>query len=438
MTDQDIDALLNQHEWAGIKLGLERVRQLLAALGNPHQRIPMLHVAGTNGKGSVCAYVSSILLAAGYRVGRYTSPHLVSWCERICVDNVPIAPSALGNILTDIKAAISLLDEPPSQFEIITAAAWVYFAQQDVEIVVMEVGLGGRLDATNVCDRPLVSIITSISRDHAHILGDTLAAIAGEKAGILKPHCPAVIAPQPPDVEVVLRQTLSALNCRAIFPQPSTDLGNGWACYTQVEDNAPISPTIPYSPPSIFYPLPLLGAVQLTNSAVAIAAIHLLREQGWQIHETAIVQGMEAATWRGRLEWTTYRGHRLLIDGAHNVAGIQALRQYVDQQVIGEDQPTIHWVVGMMGRKDHAEMLSKLLQPRDWLYLVPVPDRGTANPAALATLATQLYPTLHHCQAYPDLFTALDLACATAYPQPKSLVILCGSLYLVGYFLLRR
>ncbi len=190
MTDQDIDALLNQYEWAGIKLGLERVRQLLAALGDPHQQMPMLHVAGTNGKGSVCAYVSSMLLAAGYRVGRYTSPHLVSWCERICVDDVPIAPSALGKILTDIQAAIPLIDEPPSQFEMITAAAWVYFAQQNVEIAVMEVGLGGRLDATNVCDRPLVSIITSISRDHAHILGDTLAAIAGEKAGILKPHCP--------------------------------------------------------------------------------------------------------------------------------------------------------------------------------------------------------------------------------------------------------
>jgi dihydrofolate synthase/folylpolyglutamate synthase len=191
----NIDEILKEFEHFGVNLGLERIKLLLAELGNPQTKVPIIHVAGTNGKGSVCAYLSAILTAAGYRVGRYISPHLVDWTERICLNEKPIAREEFVSLLEEIKATIRnrVSAAPcPTQFEVITAAAWLYFAQQQVDIAVMEVGLGGRLDATNVCDRPLVSIITSISWEHWQRLGPTIAHIAREKAGILKPGCPAI------------------------------------------------------------------------------------------------------------------------------------------------------------------------------------------------------------------------------------------------------
>ena len=185
-----IDNLLKPFQRFGVHLGLERIERLLANLGNPNQRVPIIHVAGTNGKGSVCAYLSSVLTQAGYRVGRYTSPHLVDWTERICLNEQPISAPALEKVVRQVQQAIQPGTNIPTQFEVITAAAWLYFAQANVDVAVIEVGLGGRLDATNVCSQPLVTIITSISREHWQHLGPTLADIAREKAGILKPNCP--------------------------------------------------------------------------------------------------------------------------------------------------------------------------------------------------------------------------------------------------------
>jgi dihydrofolate synthase/folylpolyglutamate synthase len=168
----EIDEILKPFQRFGVHLGLERIEKLLADLGNPHQLVPVIHVAGTNGKGSVCAYLSSVLTEVGYRVGRYTSPHLIDWNERIYLNEQPIINEALGELLLQIKAAIPEdCEDSPTQFEAITAAAWLYFAQQQVDIAVMEVGLGGRLDATNVCSQPLATIITSLSREHWQVLG---------------------------------------------------------------------------------------------------------------------------------------------------------------------------------------------------------------------------------------------------------------------------
>ena len=206
----DINSLLQPFQHFGVHLGLERIVKLLANLGNPHHQVPIIHVAGTNGKGSVCAYLSSILTEAGYRTGRYTSPHLVDWTERICLNEQPISSEQLCQVLLQVQAAIDPEEESPTQFEVITAAAWLYFAQQQVDVAVIEVGLGGRLDSTNVCSQPLVTIITSISLDHVETLGPTIADIAREKAGILKSGCPAVIGPLPPDAEQVVRSAVSS------------------------------------------------------------------------------------------------------------------------------------------------------------------------------------------------------------------------------------
>ena len=427
----EVDVILNRFTHFGVELGLERIQRLLTHLGNPQTQVPILHVAGSNGKGSVCAYLSSVLAEAGYRVGRYTSPHLVSWCERISVNGQDILPVALRDLLLQVLAAIQPDQPSPTQFEVVTAAAWLYFAQQKVDIAVIEVGLGGRLDATNVCDRPLVSIITSLSREHWQRLGPTLANIAFEKAGILKSACPAVIAPQPPEAELVLQQRLTELNCPALWVKPAIDLGLGWAEFVGSEADAekgegranhPLP--IPYS---LKYPLPLLGQHQLINSALAIATLQILQAQGWQISEKQIVQGMAKTQWLGRMQWMEWQGQPLLIDGAHNPAGAAMLRQYVEQSE--RVLRPVRWVIGMIGTKDHGDVLKALLRPGDRLSLVPVPDHLPADLQVLAGLAQEICPELAEIRVDDDVITGLERAI-----DPTSTTVLCGSLYLIGHF----
>ncbi len=399
----DIDSLLTPLQQFGIHLGLDRIQKLLSNLGNPHHQVPIIHVAGTNGKGSVCAYLSAILTEAGYRTGRYTSPHLVDWTERICLNSQPIKSPELYQLIQQVITAIPP-ETTPTQFEVITAAAWLYFAQQQVDIAVIEVGLGGRLDATNVCDHPLVTIITSISLDHTQQLGTTIAEIATEKAGILKPQCPAVIAPLPIEAEAVVRSRLQELQCPSIFPEPAKLIETGFAEFK-----------------SLKYPLPLVGEIQLTNSACAIATILHLQQKGWQISDQAIINGMAKTHWPGRMQWTTWKNHQILLDGTHNPAAAKALRNYL---------PTpITWIIGMLSTKDHTEIFKTLLKAGDRLYLVPVANPNSANPNELAILAKNICPELRDCQTYENLTLALN-----ALPEEEK-VVLCGSLYLVGEFL---
>lgn len=425
----NIETILKSYQRFGVHLGLERIEKLLVRLGNPHHFVPVIHVAGTNGKGSVCAYLSAVLTEAGYRVGRYTSPHLVDWNERICLNEQPISQKTLKEVLIKVQAAIQQGQDSPTQFEVITAAAWLHFAQQQVDVAVVEVGLGGRLDATNVCDRPLVTIITSISREHWQTLGPTLADIAREKAGILKSGCPAVVGQLPEAAKAVVEQRIVDLGCPAVWPKPSQRLvspqlsnpSEDWAEYQGVENGE--------FNPKLKYPLPLLGDIQLSNSALAIAALQILQKQGWEISPQAIADGMARTKWPGRLQRTNWQNRPLLIDGAHNPAAAQSLRQYVDTL----HKCPIHWVMGMLSTKDHADIFKALLQPSDQLYLVPVPDHSSADPQDLAILAHDICPELAHCQVYPDLNTGLQAATSTS--AAENLVVLCGSLYLIGHFL---
>lgn len=429
-------ALLARYERFGVALGLTRIEALLTALGQPQRQVPVVHVAGTNGKGSVCAYLSAVLVAAGYRVGRYTSPHLVSWRERICLNEQPIAAADLLAALQQVEAAIAPDQPCPTQFEVLTAAAWLYFAQQQVDIAVIEVGLGGRLDATNVCQEPLVSVITSLSREHWQRLGPTLADIAFEKAGILKPGRPAVVGPLPEAAAAVVQARLAALSVAALWPQPARPLAAGWAELSPAAIAPLVGPPLLTQP--LRYPLPFLGQHQLTNSALAVAALLLLRRQGWRLPDSAIVAGMAAARWPGRLQWVTWRdragiAQRLLIDGAHNPAAAEGLRAYVDtlppRPVSG-----VTWLIGMLATKDHADVFQALLRPGDRLHLVPVPEHQSASPAALATLAQNVCPQLALCQSHANLAAGLAAAFADPKASPEALTVLCGSLYLVGHF----
>ncbi|HEY9824155.1 MAG TPA: folylpolyglutamate synthase/dihydrofolate synthase family protein [Stenomitos sp.] len=417
--EKDVTQTLQRYERFGIDLGLDRILWLLERLGSPHHRVPILHVAGTNGKGSVCAYLSAILTAAGYRVGRYTSPHLVHWTERICINEQPIAVDRLLSALAKVEAVIDGHQPSPTQFEVLTAAAWTIFAEAELDVAVIEVGLGGRLDATNVCDRPLVSIITSLSREHWQRLGPTLSHIAREKAGILKAGCPAIIGPLPDEAAQVVRERIAALGCPAIWPSPAQLLPQ--------ERSAQGYPLAKVG--EVTYPLPLLGAVQQTNSALVIAAIEVLQTQGWNISTTAIQTGMAQARWPGRLQYSEWQGMPLLIDGAHNPAAAKALRQYVDQVHRGP----VCWLMGMLSTKDHADIFQALLRPGDRLMLVPVGDHSSAQPTELAALAQSTCEGLASCDTAETLIEGLQQLQRTA--TSTDFTVLCGSLYLIGEFL---
>ncbi|MBD2678674.1 MULTISPECIES: glutamate ligase domain-containing protein [Nostoc] len=422
----DIDSVIQPLQRFGVHLGLDRIVNLLANLGNPHHNVSVIHVAGTNGKGSVCAYLSSVLTEAGYRTGRYTSPHLVDWTERICLNEQPISSEELNQLFQQVQTAILPNEPSPTQFEVITAAAWLYFAQAKVDVAVVEVGLGGRLDATNVCLEPLVTIITSISREHWQQLGPTVADIAREKAGILKPGCPVVVGQLPPDAENVVRSRALELQCPIFTPQPARQIATGWAEYETIQNSKFIQ-----------YPLPLAGQIQLNNSALALAALEILQQQGWQISEAAIINGMAKTKWPGRMQWTSWKNHKLLIDGAHNTAAAEVLSHYVDSLDAVKRKP-VTWIMGMFADKDHADIFAALLRPGDRLFLVPIPvepwpGRTSANLDELANLAYNVCPQLSDRQIHPDLFTALETATSTA--TKDDLIVVCGSLYLVGNFL---
>ncbi len=406
------ESYLDSFDKFGIHLGLERIQQLLDALENPHQQIPVIHVAGTNGKGSVCAFLLSILQAAGYRVGRYTSPHLIDWRERITINGEWISDRDLLDALQQVESAINP-EFPPTQFEVITAAMWWYFAAQKVDIAILETGLGGRLDATNVCDRPLVSVITSIGLDHCQQLGNTLGAIASEKAGIIKPKSPVVIAENHAEAIAALQAKVTECEAPVTWVSAAQRTATG-AIYQGFE-----------------YPLPLLGKHQLINSAVAIATIQSLRDQGWEISEAAMRSGLANTQWSGRLQWVEFnldgKSHKILIDGAHNVAAAEYLRQFVDEAFPNRRK---RWVIGILNTKDQAGILKALLEPEDLLFPVPVPSAATTSPQDLSQIAFSMV------KVKPHPYASLNLGLAAAFEdQQNDVVILCGSLYLVGEFL---
>lgn len=421
----------------GIKLGLESIKNLLSILGNPQKKFPVIHVAGTNGKGSVCAYLSSILTESGYKVGKYISPHLINWNERITLNNQPISTEKLEQILQEIKDKIDLnkLDSP-TQFEVITAAAFLFFAQENVDIAIIEVGLGGRLDSTNVFDQPLLTVITSISKDHWQILGDSLEEIALEKAGILKPFSPVIIGKLPEKAKIAITEKITELNCPNIWVKPSVIIAeNTSKNYQNFTINPPqtkVKFILPESENVNFYDLeydlPLLGEFQLINSAIAVTCGQILQQKGWKITPKIIQEGIKKTRYLGRLQWLKYEDKTILIDGAHNEDGAKFLRQYIDKFNL-----PITWVIGMLSTKDYQEILKILLKTEDQLYIVPIPNYDYVEPKYLQSLALEICPNLKNAQTFDDLFIALKHI--NNYNNNQSLIVLCGSLYLISYFL---
>ena len=392
---------LYQLQWFGSRFGLENTLKLAALSGNPQERLRFIHVAGTNGKGSTCAMLESIYRAAGMRVGLFTSPHLISFRERIQVNRAPIPETDVIRLVEELQADFQQFsaEDHPTFFEAVTVMALRYFAEQDCDLVIWETGLGGRLDATNIVT-PLASVITNVQLDHQKWLGETLPQIASEKAGIIKPDVPVITSADEPDAFAVLQKT--ALEKRA----PLTRVESIHDLRESKLDSA----------------LPLLGEHQLRNAALALAVVKVLQKT-IPVSEPEIRHGLASVQWPGRMQiHTTASGQRFVLDGAHNVAGAEALAAAL-KSYIADARRTL--ILGILQDKDWAAICRILVPLAQRVILVPVQNQRTTTPEQLLATCRAANPTA-------EIFSQPSLANALSETASDPLVIISGSLYLVG------
>jgi dihydrofolate synthase / folylpolyglutamate synthase len=420
MTDRDWLARL---EWFGIKLGLETIGDLTAALGHPERAYPVVHVAGTNGKGSVVAMIERALRASNRRTGRYTSPHLVCLEERFAIDGRPVDPGELDRALAVVRSAVEAraasrpeLPEP-TYFEATTAAAFEIFRARGVELAVIEVGLGGRFDATNVV-QPTLSIITSIDFDHEAHLGTTLAAIAGEKAGIIKPRVPVVVGPLEREAlqiveQIAVRSGSPLVQAASACAVDARVIGDGRREVQFRTAKATYGPVT----------LGLRGAYQVDNATVAVVALEQLAASGLSIDANAIVTGLGDAEWPGRLQVVSIGQERtVIIDGAHNPSGARALAAFLRET----HEAGLPIVFGVMSDKAIDAMIEALAPLACPLVLTTAPGRRAMPADDLATRAARFLPPAL-VVAVSDIGAALE----TAWRHGPRIAV-AGSLYLAG------
>jgi dihydrofolate synthase/folylpolyglutamate synthase len=399
----------------GIKLGLETMRALLQAIGNPERRLRVLHIGGTNGKGSTAAMAAAMLQASGLRVGFYTSPHLVEFRERIRVNGAMIAEDQLADLVELVRAAVPP-SAAPTFFEATTAMALRYFVDSRVDIVVLEVGLGGRFDATNVVE-PSACAITTIALDHQEYLGRTEAAIAFEKAGIIKPAVPVVIGKMGPEAGEVMRRIAAERMA------PLWSLGTEFA----VEGDGP--ELFAYRGPAWGFEglrCGLQGRHQLDNAACAIALLEAAGQSDVSIDEAAVRKGLRSVVWEGRLE-VIEEYPRVLLDGAHNPAAAVALARYLEEFLACHPDSRIILVWGMMRDKDHREFIAPLLPVVSEIVLT---QAGLARSATVQELRLSLMEWDRPVYDEPRPAEALRIAKKRA--AARDLICVAGSLMVLG------
>lgn len=413
MTNEEALQYIHSMHVLGRHPGLDHTRALLSALGDPQNSYRCLHVAGTNGKGSFCAMSDAILRAAGYRVGLYTSPYVKDFAERIRVNGENIPPHALAEITDRVRAVAETLDAPPTEFELITAIAFEYFRRERVDVVVLEVGLGGRLDPTNVITQPLLSVITGIGFDHTALLGNTLQAIAAEKAGIIKPQCPSLFGGGSDSAGRTLATIASAVRSPFYTVDRSrlrvTELTVGGTVFDwgEMQD----------------LHLSLLGEYQPQNAATVLTAMELLRETaGMQITEDAIRVGLSSVVWHARFE-RLCDDPLVFFDGAHNPQGIAAAVRSI-QTYFPTDRVLI--LSGVMTDKDFDGMIEGLKPITAQAYTV-TPD----SPRALPADEYAAHFRAHGIPATDYATVPAALAAARADAAALGVPLVClGSLYL--------
>lgn len=366
MNYEETIAYIHSAYWKGTKDGLTRTRELLELLGNPQNELQFIHVAGTNGKGSTCAMLASILQAAGYRTGLYTSPFVNRFNERIALNGTPISDHDLVALFERLRPIVDGMKYPPSEFELITCAAMLYYKEQKCDVVVLEVGMGGEFDSTNVIKTPLLTIITAMGFDHMKYLGNTMTEIASAKAGIIKPGGTTLIYGENPEADKVFRDTCARMGSRLVITDHSRIIDHAhtlrghdlsFGRYAHIH-------------------LPLIGSHQVKNAAVVLSAVEELKKGGLSIPDAAVYEGMAKVKWPARMELLSEKPV-FLLDGGHNPHGFRAaaltLRELFPDQMI-----TV--MMGVMADKDHGDMIRELL-PLAKRFITVQPDSPRAMTA---------------------------------------------------------
>jgi dihydrofolate synthase/folylpolyglutamate synthase len=410
-------------ELHGLKFGLEATTQILVELGRPHERYETAIVAGTNGKGSTCAMLASILEHAGYSTGLFTSPHLVRVNERMRVSGREISDADFAAAFTKVAAAVEhlvnqkKLEKPPSFFEFLTATAFQHFARAGAKFVVLEVGMGGRLDATNVTS-PRVALITNIDFDHMEFLGSTLAAIAAEKAGIIKPHRAVISGVEDAEAEAAIRRRAEECEAELLELRDLAQITNLHAKQGRYSFDLALGE-------DHFAKLtcPLLGKFQVKNTVLAVAGAWRLEAEGLGISRRSILQGLRAATWPGRLE-PIFPKPLVLLDGGHNPGAARELAAFIREELPGR---RVRLVYASMRDKAIREICESLFPLAEEVYLThPEHARAATPEEILAALDSR--PAKLHIEVEP--MRALEKACSAS--SPDDVVLVVGSLFLVG------
>lgn len=407
-------AYVNKSEWFASRLGLERVAALLEKLGNPQDKLKYVHVAGTNGKGSCASMTASVLKAAGYKTGLYTSPYLYRFNERMQINGKEIEDDVLAEIMSRVApAADSMSDDHPTEFEIMTAAALLWYAEEKCDIVVLEVGLGGRFDATNVISSPEVSVIMNIGLDHTAVLGDSVEKIAFEKGGIIKPGRPCVLYQQADEVEAVIKD---------LCAQRGSEL--------TIADFSEISPEFDSLEGQVFsykgesYAIPLLGAHQLRNAAVVIETVNVLRGLGWSVDQSELEHGLYSVFWPARFEVVSDEPY-FVLDGGHNPQCAGTVVENLGEYFPGQKHIIL---AGVLRDKDYEKLFSILnLAADEFVCVTPASPR--ALPAEeLGEFLKKFGKPVTVCESVEDgVFEAMDRA-----REAEGMVCAVGSLYMAG------
>lgn len=419
----DVEQLINQYASPGIRPGLDRIGRLLFLLGDPQGAYPAVHVVGTNGKGSTCAFLASAFTAAGYRTVLYTSPHLESPGERLVIDGEPLSPdrwmAAAEKIVRILKDDSILRQDAPSYFELVTAAAFVLMAEEKVEAAVVEAGLGGRLDATNLLSNVACSAICSISMDHTDYLGDTLEKIAGEKFAVVRAGTPACYLGDAPELLSVF-----ARFCGDAGAVPFTVSGDVRIDSARVTDTGC---AFDFAAPGFELKevrTGLVGRYQVSNAALALLVLSRLRERFERLTEPAIRRGFQGARWPGRLE-IVHRSPMIVLDGGHNFDGVTKLAESA-MELWGDKKIGI--VYGVMKDKDYESCIGVLNGLKPSFYAACVPGMGRSLPPDVLADRARRLEWRNAVRDFGDPLEAVDVSV-----RENDVTIVCGSLYLIGY-----
>jgi len=401
----------------GSVLGLENMQSLLEGLHNPQSKLKFIHIAGTNGKGSTLAYISTILKCSGYKVGRYISPTIFKYRERIQIDGQYIEKESFAEAMTQIKKVIDkmLLDGKahPTSFEIETALAFLYFLKNQCDIIVLETGLGGTLDATNVIDTTICSVISTISMDHMQFLGDTLTQIATQKAGIIKPNSLVISAVQTDEAKKVIVDTAKRENCELHFVDPSE--------ISDIEYGLEIQRFF-YKDKQ--YNISLAGSFQIKNAALALKVIECLNQHGWSVSQQAVHEGLENTKWIGRFT-PIHSNPMFIVDGAHNEDAAKQLKESIELYFKGR---RLIFIMGMFADKEYQKIIALTVPLASTVITIETPGNKRALPATELATEVSLYNVV--TKTAKSLKDAVDISFSIA--GKDDVIIAFGSLSYLG------